>query len=65
MTNIIRYVLQQGWQFAAQAITLGGFANSNYKAREIGEAFRTLEKTMLLELVYPSTTTQAPSSPSR
>lgn len=60
MTNIIRYILQQGWQFAAQTITLGGFANSNYKAREIGEAFRTLEKTMLLELVYPSTTTQAP-----
>lgn len=60
MTNVMRYILQQGWEFAAQTITLGGFANSPYKAREVGEAFRTLEKTMLLELVYPSTATMIP-----
>ncbi len=54
MVHVIRYILKEGWAFAAQNITLGSFAGSSYKAREMGEAFRTLEKTMLLELVYPT-----------
>jgi predicted AAA+ superfamily ATPase len=60
MRNVIRYILQEGWAFAAQRITLGSFAGSSYKAREVGEAFRTLEKTMLLELVYPTLHTAMP-----
>jgi len=60
MRHIIRYILQEGWLLAAQRITLGSFAGSSYKAREMGEAFRTLEKTMLLELVYPTTNTALP-----
>jgi predicted AAA+ superfamily ATPase len=63
MTNIIRYILDAGWKLASQRITLGGFAGSSYKARETGEAFRTLEKTMLLELTYPSTHTNIPVFP--
>jgi predicted AAA+ superfamily ATPase len=42
---------------------LGGFAGSSYKSREVGEAFRVLAKTMLLELSYPTTHTQLPFSP--
>lgn len=53
--NVIRYILDEGWAFSGQNITLGGFAASAYKARETGEAFRTLHKAMLLELVYPTT----------
>ncbi len=53
--NVIRYILEEGWAFSGQAITLGGFAESPYKARETSEAFRTLNKAMLLELVYPTT----------
>jgi predicted AAA+ superfamily ATPase len=55
MSQVIRYILKAGWKFAAQRITLGGFAESAYKAREMGEAFRTLEKTFVLELCYPTT----------
>lgn len=61
-SQTIRYVLQAGWKFAAERITLGGFAGSSYKAREIGEAFRTLEKTFLLELCYPTTDCLVPIS---
>lgn len=53
-SSVIRYILEEGWSFAGQSITLGGFASSAYKARETGEAFRTLEKALLLELVYPT-----------
>ncbi|MDR0757539.1 MAG: AAA family ATPase [Tannerella sp.] len=55
MSQIIRHILQEGWKFATERITLGGFAGSSYKAREMGEAFRTLEKTFILELCYPAT----------
>lgn len=54
MAHVIRFVLQEGWAFATQRITLGSFAGSSYKSREMGEAFRALEKTMLVELVYPT-----------
>jgi len=58
--NVIRYILDDGWAFSGQAITLGCFAGSPYKARETGEAFRTLQKAMLLELVYPTTNVLMP-----
>jgi len=61
MKHIIRYILKEGWNYALQRITLGNFANSSYKSREMGEAFRTLEKTMLLELVYPAISTLLPA----
>jgi len=63
MKHIIRYILKEGWGYALQRITLGNFANSSYKSREMSEAFRTLEKTMLLELVYPAISTLLPASP--
>ena len=55
MSQTVRHILQSGWKFAAERITLGNFAGSSYKAREMGEAFRTLEKTFILELCYPTT----------
>jgi len=58
--SVIRYILQEGWTFSGETITLGGFGGSPYKARETGEAFRMLEKAMLLELVYPLTSALMP-----
>ena len=60
MSQTIRYIMQNGYKFAAERITLGGFAGASYKAREMGEAFRTLEKTFILELCYPTTDTLVP-----
>lgn len=60
LTNVIRFILSAGYTMAAEAITMTGFAGSTYKAREISEAFRTLEKAMLLELAYPVTSTTIP-----
>ena len=60
MRQTVRTILQSGWKFAAERITLGSFAGSSYKSREMGEAFRTLEKTFILELCYPTVDCQAP-----
>lgn len=58
--SVIRYILEEGWSFSGETITLGGFGGSPYKARETGEAFQMLEKAMLLELVYPLTSAILP-----
>lgn len=63
LPEVVRFILRDGWHKAAQTITLGGFAGSSYNAREVGEAFRLLEKAMLLELVYPTTSTEVPATP--
>jgi predicted AAA+ superfamily ATPase len=62
MSHVINHILAEGWDYTSQRITLGNFASSSYKAREVGEAFHTLEKTMLLELVYPVTSTFTPAT---
>lgn len=58
--EILRFILQVGWLQAAERIKFEKFSNSNYKSREMSEAFRTLEKTMLLELSYPTTSCELP-----
>ena len=63
LTDVVRFLLSYGWAFSGETITLGNFANSSYKSREVGEAFRILEKAMLLELVYPTSMTQMPIIP--
>ena len=61
ISNIIRFILEHGWSAAGSTVTLSGFANSDYRSREVGEAFRLMEKAMLLELVYPITNTAVPA----
>ena len=63
LTDVVRFILSYGWAFSGETITLGNFANSGYKSREVGEVFRLLEKAMLLELIYPVSSTQLPIIP--
>ncbi len=60
LVQIIRFIIHEGWKYAGETISFERFGGSNYRSREVGEAFRVLEKTMLLELVYPTTSTQLP-----
>ena len=60
LSDVVRFVLEHGWLMAGETVTLTGFAGSNYKSNVVGEAFRLLQKAMLLELVYPTTRTEAP-----
>lgn len=62
LPEVVRFILKEGWHKAGQTVTLGRFAGSNYNAREVGEAFRLLEKAMLLELVYPTIATDVPAT---
>lgn len=59
----IRYILNYGWTSAAHRIQFAKFTNSSFKSADVSNAFRTLEKTLLLELVYPLTSTSFPILP--
>lgn len=63
LTDTVRFILSYGWAFSGETVTLGNFASSGYKSREVGEAFRLLEKAMLLELVFPVSSTLLPIIP--
>lgn len=63
LTETVRFLLQYAPYRAGGTITLGKFEGSDYKSREVGEAFRLLQKAMLLELAYPTTSTQIPAMP--
>ena len=63
ITEVVRFILSYGWAMAGQIVTLGKFGGSEYNAREIGEAFRLLEKALVAELVYPSTAVDVPAIP--
>lgn len=59
----IRYILNYGWTSAGHRIQFAKFTNSSFKSADVSNAFRTLEKTLLLELVYPLTSTSFPILP--
>ena len=61
--DAIRYILNYGWASAGHRIQFSKFTSSTFKAPEVGNAFRTLEKTLLLELVYPQTSVSFPILP--
>jgi len=61
VAEVVRFLISTSWTKAGQQITLGGFAHSDYKAREVSEAFRLLQKAMLLEIVYPTTSVVVPA----
>ena len=61
--NYIRHAMRASFAEAGKRIKFQGFGKSSYKSREMGEALRTLEKTLLLHLVFPQTSSLLPLQP--
>lgn len=60
LDKVLRHIIKHSFSNAASKVTFTGFGNSQYRSRETTEAFRILEKTMLLRLVYPVVNTRLP-----
>lgn len=58
--EVIRHIIGVAPTLADQRVKFQKFGNSEYRAREVGEAFRSLEKARLLDLIYPTTATTPP-----
>ena len=63
MVQHLRHILKTGFFFADQRIKFERFGSSDYRSREMGEAFRTLEKALLIDLIYPITKSTLPAIP--
>lgn len=63
LVQVIRHVIRSAYWEAGSRIKFNHFGNSNYASKEVGQAMRTLEKVLLLQLIYPTTNTAVPVIP--
>lgn len=59
----LRHVIKASYALAGKRIKYEGFGNSTYKSREMSEALRTIEKALLIHIVFPATTAELPLLP--
>ena len=60
LAEVMRHAIRSSFAEAGQRIKFQGFGRSHYGSREMGEAIRTLERAMLVNLVYPATQVTLP-----
>jgi predicted AAA+ superfamily ATPase len=58
--RIIRHIMSTAHLFVDSRIKFQNFGNSNYRSREVGEAFRNLDDAKVIQLIYPTTHTSPP-----
>jgi uncharacterized protein len=61
--QIIRFAIHQAIFKAGHRTTFQQFGNANYSSKAIGEVLRALEKTHLLHILFPVTSTSLPLEP--
>ena len=62
-TRVINHIMATSHSYVDRRIKFQNFGNSNYKSREVSEAFRKLDDAKVIQLVYPSTSTSPPILP--
>ena len=58
--KVIKHLVNTSPLFLDERVKFQGFGNSNYKSREVGEAFRTLDVAKIICLIYPTTDLKPP-----
>ena len=61
--NVIKHIMATAPYQVDKRIKYQNFGNSNYKSREVSEAFRNLDKAKVIQLVYPTTSIDVPIMP--
>lgn len=65
MREVLRYVIDNAPQMVDKRIKFQKFAGSNYRSREVGEAFRSLEKAKVILQIHPTTDIEVPILPDK
>lgn len=60
--KVLRYIIEAA-PFVRDRINFVGFGGSNYRSREVSEAFRALDLAKIIYLIYPTTQTSPPQLP--
>lgn len=61
--KVITHLICSAYNFLDQRVSFQNFGNSNYKSREVGEAFRSLDDAKVIQLIYPTTSVDFPIIP--
>lgn len=61
--KVIKHIMRTAPTYLDERVTFQNFGNSNYRSREIGEAFRSLDDAKVIQLIYPITATEFPLQP--
>jgi predicted AAA+ superfamily ATPase len=58
--RVIKHIMATAHLDVDARIKFQNFGQSNYRSREVGEAFRNLDDARIIQLIYPSTDTEVP-----
>lgn len=61
--KIIKHVMEVAHLYLDQRIKFQNFGSSNYRSREVSEAFRNLDSAKVIQLIYPTTDIEVPIKP--
>jgi len=61
--QLIRFIIENVFFEAGKRIKFVGFGNSNYKSDDIKQAMLTVEKALIISVVYPTTKVTLPIEP--
>lgn len=58
--RIIKHIMATAHLSLDARVKFQNFGNSNYRSREVGEAFRNLDDARIIQLIYPTTDLEVP-----
>ena len=58
--KVIKHIMSAAHLYIDQRIKFQNFGRSNYRSREVGEAFRNLDDAKVIQLIYPTTDVDVP-----
>lgn len=61
--QVIKHIVNSAASFVDQRVKFQNFGYSNYKSREVSEAFRSLDSAKVVQIIYPSTKIEPPIIP--
>ncbi|MEN2436005.1 AAA family ATPase [Weeksellaceae bacterium A-14] len=61
--NVMKHIVNTAASFVDQRIKFQNFGHSNYKSREVSEAFNNLDAAKVIQVIYPCTNVEPPILP--
>ncbi len=61
--NVMKHIVNTAASFVDQRIKFQNFGHSNYKSREVSEAFTNLDAAKVIQVIYPCTNVEPPILP--
>lgn len=61
--DILKHIMATAAFLVDRRVKFQNFGNSNYRSREVGEAFRNLDLAKIIQLIYPTTSVEPPVLP--